>query len=380
MTNALWPALSVASNGRLRFSRRSEALIENIVDRQLDLNTTLPFKFGYARTALKYGLKAQQLKLGDALLVPDFNCEAVIEPLDTLGIEPIYYPVDEALKPDWQAMHGLLTASVKGLLIVHYFGQPQSIAACQEFCRQHSLLLIEDNAHGFGATFNGQLLGTFGDVGVSSPRKSFPVLNGAYLHIASNVRPDVHDLRQQPGKNSQKKRLKRQIQKLPLFAAVDQYRRDRVEYKYRLGPPPAYHSQAAFREGPLLDDYGMDQTTAEYMQQQDLSQIQRVRTDIYYLWQNWAVQQGFTPVFTELSDGAMPLVYPAYIEPRSSVKLRDWFERGHRAGVDIHSWPTFPAAVLKQGGNAVRTWERMICFPIHQDMDLNVLRDRMKVI
>jgi perosamine synthetase len=380
MKNSLRPALHVAGDGGLRFARRSEAMIEGPVDRHLDANTTPPYKFGYARTALKYGLRALQLQPGDALLVPDFNCEAIVEPLDALGITPVYYPVGEALQPDWQAMHHLVKASVKGLLIVHYFGQPQLITACQEFCRHHSLLLIEDNAHGFGATFNGQLLGTFGDVGVSSPRKSFPIPNGAYLHLAADIHLDLHDLRLQPARDSRKNRLKRRIQKLPFFATVDQYRRDRVEYRNRLGPPPAYHSQAAFREGPLLDDYGMDQSTAHYLQQQDVSKIRRVRTDIYYLWQNWANQQGLTPVFPGLSDGAMPLVYPAYIDQSLAMSPKVWFERGHRAGVDIHSWPTFPEAILKQDGNAVRVWEKMICFPIYQDMNVTVLRDRIKVL
>jgi hypothetical protein len=60
----------------------------------------------------------------------------------------------------------------------------------------------------------------------------------------------------------------------------------------------------------------------------------------------------------------MPLVFPAVTG--SAAASQKWFELGHRAGIDIHSWPTLPLDIVAANGQAMRTWERLICFPIHQ--------------
>ena len=147
--------LTVFGEGVFTLGRRPEELFEADSPRRLAPNDKPPYKFAYARTALKYGLKAIGLKSGDGLLVPDLICDSAIEPLDELGIQPKYYPISPTLVPDWRQLEKLLTKSTKALLVVHYFGQPQPIRESQEFCREHSLMLVEDNAHGFGAKVNG---------------------------------------------------------------------------------------------------------------------------------------------------------------------------------------------------------------------------------
>ncbi|HDR15776.1 MAG TPA: hypothetical protein ENN79_09910 [Desulfobacteraceae bacterium] len=115
-----------------------------------------------------------------------------------------------------------------------------------------------------------------------------------------------------------------------------------------------------------------------FLAQQNLSSISKVRRRIYQIWQQWGETQGLVPVFPKLAPGAMPLIFPAYT--KSTAASRQWYERGHRAGVDIHSWPTLPPAIVARNGNAMRLWERLICFPIHQEMDVPALEKRMAVL
>ena len=358
------------------FSRRPNDLLEHIYPRKIARNDRLPYKFAYARTALKYGLTAFGFKPGDILLVPDFNCESLLEPLDKTGVEPCYYPVDRALVPDWEQLSRMVTGATKALLIVHYFGQPQSISDCIAFCRQHNLILIEDNAHGYGGTVDGQLLGTFGEIGISAPRKSFPIINGALLYMTDQLALDLDALQLKPTSGSPlMQRCKQTLKKNPVVNTVLKWRKDFIALKRRSEQPPQYGSQDGFRDPPIDQDYGMDQYIADFLANQNIVQIREKRQTIYRLWHQWAEHQELIPVFASLAPGALPLVFPAYAQ--SPDDSREWYERGHRIGIDIHSWPTLPRTIVEQNNSAMRLWERMICFPIHQDMDFKLLEARL---
>ncbi|KJS28617.1 MAG: hypothetical protein VR64_23865 [Desulfatitalea sp. BRH_c12] len=375
----MYKALSVAGEGGITFGRRPEKIPVNIFPRRLASNNTSPYKFAFARTALKYGLNSIGLEQGDDLLVPEFICESALEPLQELGIKPKYYPVGPTLEPEWTWVEQRISMATKALLIVHYFGQPQQMKTCVKFCQDHSLLLIEDNAHGFGGTFSGQLLGTFGDMGVSAPRKSFPIINGAYLYIYHGTNPDLSTLILQPRASlSIKHRLKNRIKQLPVIDYVMKHRQRVTEHRKRLGAPVPYGSQNAFRDPPILKDFGMDESTDSFLHQENIDRVRENRQTIYYLWQQWTSRQGLMPVFPNLSPGAIPLVFPTFAE--SATISRQWYERGHRAGVDIHSWPTLPHAIVEGNNGAMRLWERLVCFPIHQEMDVQLLERRLAIL
>jgi hypothetical protein len=122
----------------------------------------------------------------------------------------------------------------------------------------------------------------------------------------------------------------------------------------------------------------MDQSTESFLARQDMEHIRQVRHQIYALWHEWTGTQGQTPVFTSLSPEAMPLVFPAYTG--SAAASQQWYERGHRAGVDVHSWPTLPRSIVEQDGGAMRLSERLVCFPIHQEMNVGLLERRLAVL
>ena len=94
------------------------------------------------------------------------------------------YDVDYNLSPNWDNLYKIDTSSVFGIIMIHYFGQPQDIKKFQNYCRSNDIYLIEDNAHGFGGTINDKCLGTFGDIGISSPRKPSNCSRGYFVFIS----------------------------------------------------------------------------------------------------------------------------------------------------------------------------------------------------
>ncbi|NGP53694.1 DegT/DnrJ/EryC1/StrS family aminotransferase [Thioalkalivibrio sp. XN8] len=339
--------------------------------RQVVRSTESPYAFAYARTAFKYGLLAVGLQRGDELLVPAFICESLMHPLQELGIETSYYAVDSSLRPIWSDVEANVSERSRGLVLVHYFGQPNDLAPGNAFCKSHRLLLIEDNAHGFGATWNGRLLGTFGAMGITAPRKSFPVRNGAYLHLGNEWQMDLPELAPQPDpRNRLRAWLASHARQSPRWLA------SRRELRRRRGPAPPYHSQYAYRDPPLAEDYGMDSNAAAMLETQDLASIRQQRQAIFEVWSEWAETRGLEPVFECADPGSMPLVFPALVSDPSEA--RQWFQKGHAAGIDIHSWPTLPLDIVAEDAAAMRLWGRLVCFPIHQYMDPNALATRLK--
>jgi len=73
----------------------------------------------------------------------------------------------------------------KAVLAVNYFGFAQDLVPFREYCLRTGATLIEDNAHGFlSKDTSGVLLGTRADLGITSIRKTFRLVNGAALYFS----------------------------------------------------------------------------------------------------------------------------------------------------------------------------------------------------
>jgi hypothetical protein len=325
------------------------------------IHTGPPYGFAFGRTALFYGLQAFGLDASDEILMPDYICDVILEPLSRLGIQPAYFPLDQELRPRWDLLPDRVTVRTRALCMPHYFGQPQPIGKFLDFCNAHNLLLIEDNSHGHGGRYQGRLLGTWGDIGFSSPRKTFPVPHGGllYLNTATPFEPPV--LEPSPVSPIQcrcKSLLQRTLYWLPRLRGCLV---KRVDYASREDPG----------ELPLRQDYAMLRLVREALENADMNTIRQTRQELYHLWLDWATGHRLTPVFSRLDDEAMPMKFPAYTSSREESKA--WFEWGYRHGINVVSWPRLPKACLDPQGSAYRRWEKLICFPIHQQMQAPAL-------
>lgn len=116
------------------------------------------------RSALYTLLQAYGIGSGDEVIIQAFTCIAVPEPILWVGATPIYADIDPTTyNLDSLNVEQKITSKTKAIIVQHTFGIPGPLTPLKELCRKHNLLLIEDLAHGFGGTYNNQVLGTFGD-------------------------------------------------------------------------------------------------------------------------------------------------------------------------------------------------------------------------
>jgi perosamine synthetase len=348
------------------YFRSQKVKTGNFYSRSAYSNNDQPFGFSHGRTALKYGLISLKLDESDIVLLPEYICDVVINPFNELKINYEYYDVNDSLEPIWSDVLSKIRSNTKAIMIVHYFGQPQDITKAQNICTSNNLLLIEDNAHGHGSMLNGKMIGTYGDMGFSSPRKNYPVLNGGYLFINDRYITSIPKLPLQPI-NRFSQQLK--VLKHKAFKSVSILR--------RFSLPPRYDSQETIREGNI-PDWGMDKTSHYHIENGNIYEIRKKRREIYHIWYEWALTQNLKPLFKNLDPGSIPLLFPAY--SRSYKESKQWYILGHEIGIDIHSWPTLPKDIAAKNGKATLIWERLICFPIHVEMESEKLKEILRHI
>ena len=325
--------------------------------------------FSHARVALKYGLKSLNLSCKDVMLVPDFICdEILLQPLYDLGINYSFYSLNDDLMPDWESVKKQLVSNTKAILMIHYFGQPQNIDDFQNFCNNHNLLLIEDNAHGLGGVFNGKEMGTFGDIGINSLRKTLNLSSGGQLLL----------------NNSKDSEITRIIKLLPRFKILkSQSVLNKIlnwnyffksYLRFLLKKQPRYWEPDEFRESKV-SDYRIDLLSERKLKAINIDDIARKRRALYLIWEQFAVKKGITPVFSKLNDGAIPLVFPAYV--LDATKRRGWFNWGWENRYNVHSWPTLPELVIQEHRPGFTQWSKLVCFPIDLSMDVDLLEKRL---
>jgi dTDP-4-amino-4,6-dideoxygalactose transaminase len=119
--------------------------------------------------ALLMVLMAKQVGPGDAVLCPSFTFCATGEAVALTGATPVFVDVDEAtFNMDAGSLkRGIATARQRGLkpravIPVDLFGQSADHDAIAAVAEAEGLFVLDDAAQGFGASYKGRKLGTFG--------------------------------------------------------------------------------------------------------------------------------------------------------------------------------------------------------------------------
>ena len=119
--------------------------------------------------ALLMVLMAKNVGPGDAVLCPSFTFCATGEAVALTGATPVFVDVDEAtFNIDAGSLkRGIATARQRGLkprgvIPVDLFGQSADHDAIGAIAEAEGLFVLDDAAQGFGASYKGRKLGTFG--------------------------------------------------------------------------------------------------------------------------------------------------------------------------------------------------------------------------
>jgi UDP-2-acetamido-2-deoxy-ribo-hexuluronate aminotransferase len=129
--------------------------------------------------ALLMALMAYGVGPGDAVLVPTFTFIATAEVVQLVGATPIFvdvdpltfnidpYSLEEAIRRVADNRSGL-HLTPKAIITVDLFGQPADYEKINHLAQAHELLVLEDAAQAFGATYQGRRAGALGDVAATS--------------------------------------------------------------------------------------------------------------------------------------------------------------------------------------------------------------------
>jgi len=110
-----------------------------------------------------------QLEPGDEVIIPSFTFVSTANAFILNGARPVFSDINlNDLNMDISSVERLITSKTKAICIVHYAGAGASPDLFNEITKSLNIVLIEDNAHGFGAKYKGIKLGTFGDMSTMS--------------------------------------------------------------------------------------------------------------------------------------------------------------------------------------------------------------------
>ena len=125
--------------------------------------------------ALILALRALGIGAGDEVITCSFSFFATAEAISAVGATPVFVDVDPATYLiDLDQIETVITPATKALMPVHLFGRPVDMSRLMAIAETHHLKVVEDCAQATGAQWNGQPVGSFGDVGCFS---FFPTKN-----------------------------------------------------------------------------------------------------------------------------------------------------------------------------------------------------------
>ncbi|MCA9939977.1 MAG: DegT/DnrJ/EryC1/StrS family aminotransferase [Anaerolineales bacterium] len=115
---------------------------------------------------------------GDEVLCPAYTFYATITPIFFTGAIPVLVDCREDGNLDPDAIEAKITERTKAIVVTHMWGLPCEMDAISAIAARHNLQLFEDVSHAHGATYNDQLVGTFGDASAFSLQGQKTVTGG----------------------------------------------------------------------------------------------------------------------------------------------------------------------------------------------------------
>lgn len=105
---------------------------------------------------------------GDEVIVQGNTYIASVMGITMNGATPVFVEPDEYFGIDADRIEDKITKNTKAILVVHLYGIATPMDKIVALCKKYHLKLVEDCAQSHGACFEGQMTGTFGDVGCFS--------------------------------------------------------------------------------------------------------------------------------------------------------------------------------------------------------------------
>ena len=114
-------------------------------------------------------LGARAIQKGDEVIGVAAGFPTTVNPILQFGAVPVFVDVDlNTHNIDASLIEAAITPKTKAIMLAHSLGNPFNVDVVTALCRKHGLWLVEDCCDALGATYKGQMVGTFGDIATLS--------------------------------------------------------------------------------------------------------------------------------------------------------------------------------------------------------------------
>ncbi len=114
-------------------------------------------------------LGERAIKPGDEVIGVAAGFPTTVNPILQFGAVPVFVDVDLATHNiDATKIEAAITPKTKAIMLAHSLGNPFNLDVVTALCKKYKLWLVEDCCDALGATYRGQMVGTFGDIATLS--------------------------------------------------------------------------------------------------------------------------------------------------------------------------------------------------------------------
>ena len=99
----------------------------------------------------------------DEVLCPAYTFFATATPILFTGAQPIFVDCDEHGNIDPEDARSKVTDRTRAIVLTHMWGMPCNMTSLRKLAQDNELLLLEDGSHAHGASYKGEVVGSFGD-------------------------------------------------------------------------------------------------------------------------------------------------------------------------------------------------------------------------
>ena len=342
------------------------------------------YYFHKGRITIRYICELMDIKKGDEILVPAYNCGSEIDPLIKGGASVVPYRVDRSACIDMDDLCRRITGKTKAVYITHYFGFPQAAREIKRICQLRGLYLIEDCALSLFSRDGSEKLGTFGDVSLFSLTKSLPVPDGGIL-IINNPELKKGDWRREKAHDIEVLRRSLGLSKSNILRGLSKhvYTYHLYQLLFKILSARRKASYIAESQTPeTRPDILPDMYYNEKLNNKSISGIagrmlgtfsaefiiKKRRENFLHLGALLEHLREVKPLFTSLPEGVCPLHFPVIVKNRDEIKAQLFaravdaasFWRGYHRELP---WDDFPDACYLKA--------HILALPIHHKLGEN---------
>jgi CDP-6-deoxy-D-xylo-4-hexulose-3-dehydrase len=118
-------------------------------------------------TSPRLGIRA--IKPGDEVITVAAGFPTTVNPISQSGAVPVFVDIElGTYNIDASKIEAAIGTKTKAIMLAHTLGNPFNLDIVRGLCKKYGLWLVEDCCDALGSTYQGQMVGTFGDIATLS--------------------------------------------------------------------------------------------------------------------------------------------------------------------------------------------------------------------